>query len=300
MLHATWLETFTTLAEEGHFTRAAAKLNMTQPGVSQHLRKLENQVGRPLIAQDGKRFALTEAGEAVRDLGLRRRREEYNLLDQLSEDRPDKGCVRIACSGSFATLILPRLIEVMKDAPQLVIHVEAAPRGSVQQGVLDGSYDIGILQDDPGHPRLVAQHIAREELCLILPTGLRNQSVDFAMLQELGQVAHPDGAAYADDLMGANFPEEYTGADRLRQRFFVNQINQIPAPVAAGAGYAILPRSGIAAFVDRDKLWSPQLPQRRFHDLWCIARKTRPQTARFARVEAILMQAASELEQMAC
>ena len=37
MLNATWIETFTVLAEEGHFTRAAQPLNMTQPGVSQHL-----------------------------------------------------------------------------------------------------------------------------------------------------------------------------------------------------------------------------------------------------------------------
>lgn len=62
MLNATWIETFTVLAEEGHFTRAAQRLNMTQPGVSQHLRKLERQVGHPLIAQDGKSFTLTEAG----------------------------------------------------------------------------------------------------------------------------------------------------------------------------------------------------------------------------------------------
>ena len=61
MLNATWLETFTTLAEEGHFTRAAQRLNMTQPGVSQHLRKLEQQLGQRLIARDGKAFTLTAA-----------------------------------------------------------------------------------------------------------------------------------------------------------------------------------------------------------------------------------------------
>ena len=64
MLNATWLETFVTLTEIGHFTRAAEKLNMTQPGVSQHLRKLEEQVGQSLIAQEGKSFTLTPAGEA--------------------------------------------------------------------------------------------------------------------------------------------------------------------------------------------------------------------------------------------
>ena len=65
MLNATWLDTFTTLCETGHFTRAAERLNMTQPGVSQHLRKLEAQLGQSLIAREGKSFTLTAAGEAV-------------------------------------------------------------------------------------------------------------------------------------------------------------------------------------------------------------------------------------------
>lgn len=83
MLNATWLETYVTLTEIGHFTRAAERLNMTQPGVSQHLRKLEEQVGQSLIAQEGKSFTLTGAGEAVRDLGLSRRAEERSLRDTI-------------------------------------------------------------------------------------------------------------------------------------------------------------------------------------------------------------------------
>ncbi len=71
MLNATWIETFTVLAEEGHFTRAAQRLNMTQPGVSQHLRKLEQQLGQPLIVQSGKGFTLTAAGAACAIWGWR-------------------------------------------------------------------------------------------------------------------------------------------------------------------------------------------------------------------------------------
>ena len=84
MLNALWLETFATLAETGHFTRAAARLNMTQPGVSQHLRKLEAQIGRPLLSRQGKGFTLTPAGEAVFDMA-RARREENALLRELGE-----------------------------------------------------------------------------------------------------------------------------------------------------------------------------------------------------------------------
>ena len=44
-LNSLWLKSFTILCEERHFTRAAARLNMTQPGMSQHIAKLEQHLG---------------------------------------------------------------------------------------------------------------------------------------------------------------------------------------------------------------------------------------------------------------
>ena len=137
---------------------------MTQPGVSQHLRKLEEQLGQSLIAQEGKSFTLTPAGEAVRDLGLSRRAEERQLRDTIMADDPDVGEVRIACSGSFAQLLYPRFLSLMKGAPRLLIHLEAAPQDTVVSGVLDGRFDLGIVGQDTGHPRLNAQSIGHEEL----------------------------------------------------------------------------------------------------------------------------------------
>ena len=57
MLNAQWLETFTALSETGSMTRTAAALNMTQPGVSQHVKKLEAQLGTPLLRRDGRTHA---------------------------------------------------------------------------------------------------------------------------------------------------------------------------------------------------------------------------------------------------
>ena len=83
MLNALWLNSFVTLCETGHFTRAAARLNMTQPGLSQHIQKLEAQLGKPLLSRDGKSFIPTPAGEALLALGRRRRAEEQALLQSL-------------------------------------------------------------------------------------------------------------------------------------------------------------------------------------------------------------------------
>ncbi|WP_282128019.1 LysR family transcriptional regulator [Roseobacter litoralis] len=295
MLNATWLETYVTLTETGHFTRAAEKLNMTQPGVSQHLRKLEEQVGQSLIAQEGKSFTLTPAGEAVRDLGLSRRTEERQLRDTIMSDDPDVGEVRVACSGSFAQLLYPRLLALMRDAPRLLIHLEAAPQDTVVSGVLDGRFDLGVVGQDTGHPRLNAQSIGREELCLILPADPADETVTFESLEDRGFVAHPDGFAYADDLLSLNFPDTFTGADRIKVRTFVNQIGQIPSPVAEGIGYTLLPRSGVEAFSARNRLKIVSLPHRRYHELWSITRRGPEPTARLRAILKIANEVAGEI-----
>jgi DNA-binding transcriptional LysR family regulator len=295
MLNATWLETFVTLTETGHFTRAAEKLNMTQPGVSQHLRKLEEQVGQSLIAQEGKSFTLTTAGAAVRDLGLSRRIEERQLRETIMADDPHVGTVRIACSGSFAQLLYPRLLALMKDAPRLLIHLEAAPQDTVVSGVLDGRFDLGVVGQYTDHPRLTAQSIGQEELCLILPADADEKTVTFASLEDRGFVAHPDGFAYADDLLSLNFPDAFTGADRMTVRTFINQIGQIPSPVAEGIGYTLLPRSGIEAFSDRNQLKIVSLPHRRYYGLWSITRRSPEPTARLRAILEIAHKVAGEI-----
>mgnify|MGYP005992684841 FL=1 len=295
MLNAVWLETFTTLCETGHFTRAAARLNMTQPGVSQHLRKLEDQLGQPLIARSGKSFARTPAGDAVFALGLSRRSEEARLREAIQTDDRDSGELSIACSGSFAMLLYPVLLTWRQAAPGLSLRVIAAPRGDIMAGLVEGRFDLGILGADPGHARLSAQHLGREELCLVLPGGAPDAPPGFADLDARGFIGHPDGPAYADDLLGLNFPQDYPGADRLRLRGFVNQIGQIPAPVAQGIGYTLLPRSGVEAFACKDALKVVPLPRRRWHELWLVTRRARPETARLSHASTLIRAAAAQL-----
>ncbi|KPA20648.1 HTH-type transcriptional regulator CysL [Shimia sp. SK013] len=297
MLNATWLDTFTTLCDIGHFTRTADRLAMTQPGVSQHLRKLEAQVGQRLITQSGKSFSLTPAGEAVLQLGQTRRAQEAALRDSLTADDPSSGTVSLGCSGSFAMWAYPLMLQKMHDAPELVLRVTAAPQTSVIADVLSGTSDLGVVAQNPSHPRLTATRLAREELCLVLPKDFAPDTLSFAALNALGFVAHPDGAAYADELFGANFPSEYAGADRLRLRSFVNQIGQIPIPVAQGLGYTILPRTGVQAFAQADKLAVASLPEPQFHDLWLISRPGRTDFARIQAIAALITQAAATLDQ---
>ncbi|SHK49610.1 DNA-binding transcriptional regulator, LysR family [Shimia gijangensis] len=288
MLNATWLNTFTTLCEIGHFTRSADTLGMTQPGVSQHLRKLEAQVGKPLIVQEGKSFTPTPAGEALFKVGLARRQQERDLKEVIQRDDPDVGEVRIGCSGSFAMWLYPHLLERLRLAPELALHLTAAPQGNVLRGLFCGELDLGILAGQPHQPQLEAKMILREELCLVVPRSIQSQDVDLTDLNKLGFVAHPDGHEYADGLLGRNFAKDYQGSDHLKTRTSVNQIGQILTPVAEGLGFAILPRSGIDAFARRRDVSILDLPYKHHHDLWLTFRRGRSKFARIASVIALI------------
>ncbi|WP_411820384.1 LysR family transcriptional regulator [Hyphococcus formosus] len=270
MLNSKWLETFTVLCETAHFTRAASRLNMTQPGVSQHLRNLEEQVGQPLITKQGKSFTLTPAGEAVFAVGQKRRKEEDGLFELITEDDPHSGEVVIASSGSFAMLLYPALIKAMQKAPHLVLKLEATPQNKIIEGVIGGDFDLGIVSQEPSNPRIEGNFLGREELCLVAPAGTAREKITLAALDRLGFIAHPDGFTYADELFLKNFPTSYAGSESLRVRAYINQISQIPSPVAEGIGYTLLPRSGVDSFPNRDKLEVLPLEHSCHHDLWLI------------------------------
>ncbi|WP_290778304.1 LysR family transcriptional regulator [Hoeflea sp.] len=295
VLNSSWLETFATLCETGHFTRAADVLGMTQPGVSQHLRKLEEQVGHALITKHGKSFSLTPAGEAVLAMGQSRRREEKSLVQAIAHDAPDVGEVSIGCSGSFAMLLYPRLLSLMQASPALTVRLEATPRERIITGVLDRHFDLGVVGHRPDQPRLEAARLGVEELCLLVPAGEDTRDISLEDLDKRGFVAHPDGFAYADELFALNFPKTFKGSDRLHVRAFVNQISQIPAPVAYGIGYTLLPRSGVDAYPDRDKLQIVALPQSRSHDLWLISSRGRQMPARLPPVTDVIRSVAEGL-----
>lgn len=286
-LNSHWLKSFTVLCEEGHFTRAAERLNMTQPGMSQHIAKLEKQLGKMLVERDMPGFVLTDAGEKTLAMARARWREEREFRDSLEDEDGDRGVVSTACSGSFAMLLYPSLIAWMADAPEISARLTAAPEESIVSGVLAGTYDVGIVGDVPRHPRLTSEHLGPEPLDLILPLEWEGRRLDFEGLQALGMVQHPDGALYADAVLGANFASEYRGTDSLRVRSFVNQIGQILAPVAQGLAYSILPRSGVLAFPQREKLSIASLPQSSVLHLHLIMlnRKTRsPRVEKLARL----------------
>jgi len=101
MINQQWLHTFLSLVEIGHFTQTAEKLSMTQPGVSQQIKKLEEQVGVPLLNRQGKKFELTRAGETLYQFGCKRSRKKTNCSEKYYLMTQTKGNVALLVRGPW-------------------------------------------------------------------------------------------------------------------------------------------------------------------------------------------------------
>lgn len=245
-LNPVWLETFRVLVDSGHFTRTAEKLFMTQPGVSQHIKKLEQACGYLLLKREGKRFSITAQGEQLYAYVQQLNEAEQQLLAQLGADDPLAGPCRLACSGSTAIRLYKHLLTLQGRYPGLTMHLQAAPYRSILAAIASGEIDLGIVTEKPDSLHFTAQPIGNEAIALMVPVNRPQGAQSLTgYLSSLGMIRHPDSDYYTSLYLS------HSGSTLLRDvpfsriptKGFINQIHDILLPVANGLGFTILPRS---------------------------------------------------------
>ena len=199
MINPVFLRTFMHLVKTNHFTRTAEQLHMTQPGVSQHIKKLEEHLGTPLLHRFGKSFELTDAGELLYQFGVQQAEAETELQQKLAGDDPHTGECRLACSGSMAMQLYPNLLELQKRYGGLTFSVEAAPKTAIIERIKNNHSDFGIVTQPVNDPLLDSEHLGKDALCLVVP---QNTEASWSSLQTLGFINHPDGRHYASRRIG--------------------------------------------------------------------------------------------------
>jgi DNA-binding transcriptional LysR family regulator len=256
MISPVWLRSFCTLVEVGHFTRTAERLNMTQSGVSQHVRKLEDHLGQPLLIRQGKQFTLTDAGERLYHEGMKIIRALSDLEKRVSDDPAFEGTVRVVSPGSVGLKLYRHLLNLQKQHPELVIDYRFAPNSEVEMLIAEHKVDIGFLTTPSTLDEVSFKPVAEEELLLVTPKDVIEP--DWQQLMALGFIDHPDGAHHAGLLLGANYPE-FQNSKQFKRTGFSNQINLILEPVSMGLGFTVLPGHAVAAFNDPQRVKIHQL-----------------------------------------
>jgi DNA-binding transcriptional LysR family regulator len=290
MLNPAWLNTFKTLVDMGHFTKTAEKLFMTQPGVSQHISKLEKACGYSLIRREKKSFEVTEQGNIIYQYAKQVVKNEQGLMELLAFDDPFSGVCTLACSGAFALMLYPRLLDLQAQHPPLVIKLKAAPNHQILNEIQSGKIDLGIITEPPTHNLFDAVELGEEQLCLVLPACVNTAMYGKNLLNKLGLISHPDAEHYLSLYLSKCQEPDFShlSIKEIPVTGYVNQISQILQPVAKGLGFTVLPISAVDSFQEPQHLrvFSPKNPV--IETLYMVKKKNRVLPARFEVVRSTL------------
>lgn len=167
---------FVAVAEELHFTRAAERLRIAQPHLSQEIRKLEKELGVTLFARTKRRVALTPAGTVLLDRvrHLQFATEEAVRAAQRAE-RGETGSLSLSFSSAAAFDLAPRsLARYGRAYPDVDVVVEDLFSNKAVDGVLNGRVDLCIVHPPRRmDPSLQAEELYDEEMFAALPADHR-------------------------------------------------------------------------------------------------------------------------------
>jgi DNA-binding transcriptional LysR family regulator len=147
-IELTHLRYFVVLAEELHFGRAAARLNLSQPPLTQQIQRLESRVGYPLLRRTSRRTELTEAGRAFRTAALGVLNEMAAALETTRRvARGESGQITLATPPSLMLKALPRiLLEIRRKAPGVQVRLKEMATSRVFEALASGGADLGLAR----------------------------------------------------------------------------------------------------------------------------------------------------------
>lgn len=165
------LRIFHAAARLKSFTRTAEKLYLTQPGISKHIRQIEDYYGVKLFDRIGKKVILTQAGETLFETtkAVFEQIDEAKLkIDDLRGLRGGK--LVIGASVTVGVYLLPQVLsQFILKYPDILLSTDISLSREVEEKVLNNRNDIGIVGHDIKDDRLATNRLMTDELLVIVP-----------------------------------------------------------------------------------------------------------------------------------
>lgn len=238
------LRCFAAVAEELHFGRAAARLNMTQPPLSRQIQVLERVLDVQLLERTSRTVRLTAAGrsflpEAQRILRLAE--TATHVTRQVAAGRA--GVLKFGFTAASAYDFLPRLVTALRRAlPDVTLALREMVSKDQIEELLAGRIDAALVRPPVTHPDLIAVRALAEPLVVALPAGNPLALRDGLTPSDLGREPligyAPNEARYFHDLVLGLLAEAEIQPPMVQQ---LTQIHSILALVRAALGIALVP-----------------------------------------------------------
>ncbi|MCD8494286.1 MAG: LysR substrate-binding domain-containing protein [Burkholderiaceae bacterium] len=163
------LRYFKTLAQELSFTKAAARLHVTQSTLSHQIKQLEDEIGVDLLQRDGKKISLTHAGQTLLQTTLRTMEDlDQTLRDLKLQDKPMTGRLVIGVTHTFSMRLLGQyLAEFVSHFPLVKLDIKELPAIEIESKLLADELDVGVAYAPTSLPGLWVEPLFSEPLMLV-------------------------------------------------------------------------------------------------------------------------------------
>lgn len=237
------LKTFCAVCEEGGITRAAEKLCVAQPSVSQTIGELERYYGVSLFDRVGRRLVLTPEGERLR-VKAQEAIASFSEFEEAARDTNARHVIRIGSSVTAGQMVLPRLIaaiEATLDRAECRAIADSA--AAVEQLVEQGSLDFALVEGSVSRA-LAAEAVFSDRLMAVCSAGMKiKNTLSPAELVSLPLLLRRRGSASRDLL-----DERLSALGLKAQPKLSSSSNSVLLAAAReGLGVAVLPEALVSA-----------------------------------------------------
>jgi DNA-binding transcriptional LysR family regulator len=242
------LEMFRAVCEEGSFTRAAVRLNVSQSAVSRQLQLLESELGGPLLHRSVKGVTLTAEGELLLRTANRIHRDIREAVWEISETQKLKrGQLRIAGGGTVCLYVLPQLLKRFRAQHKDVdLLVKTGSTTAVLQLLRNHQLDLALLTLPIAGTDMEVRSAIREELVVV--TAPKHPLTQQHVIEAQSLADHPlvlfEPGSNTRILVDQFFAEQQMPMNVAME---TESVEIIKAMVASGLGIALVPYVAIAA-----------------------------------------------------
>lgn len=288
------LRYFVAVAEELHFGRAAARLSISQPPLSQQIQALEQQIGARLLARTNRSVTLTLAGKQFladcRQI-LAQVNEAAARAERLHQGEAGELRIGFTSSAPFVKAVSDTLSVFRRDFPD--VHLQTREMNTREQiaPLVEGTLDLGLLRNTSLPETLNHAVIVHEPLLAVIPRDHLLAKKPRVTLTELAQEPFvffdPHvGTGLYDDILG--LMRRYNLAPVITQE--VGEAMTILGLVSAGLGVSILPAS-FKRLQLNEMRWVPLVEEDAVSEMWLVWPKHHEQSPAAARFRHLLMRA---------
>ena len=269
------LEVLVAVAQEKSFSRAADRMNRTQPAISQAIRRLETEIGEPLFDRSSKDGTMTAAGQLLLTHAQQMLSLRHNAHAAIKELKGlHRGKLSLSANEYTVMYLLPLLPLFRARHPHIKIEVKRSLASRISSEILARETEIGIVSFKPSDAAIHSVAVLTDELALLVPPNHPLAAKKVVSVRELGAesfIAHNVPSPYREKVVRTF--EKYRTP--LNISLEMPTLEAIKRFVEGGMGVALVPRLAAQAEIARGQVAALSVREMRLERrLYLVYRKS--------------------------